>query len=35
MIHDRKVFDLEITVFENQHNRKPPGETMPSQSSNP
>ena len=35
MIHDRKVLDLEITDFENQHDRKPPGETIPSQTSNP
>ena len=35
MIHDWKVPELEITEFEDKHNRTPSAETEPTQTSNP
>ena len=34
MIHDWKVPELEITDFEDKHNRTPSAETEPTQTSN-
>ena len=35
MIHFWKVPELEITDFEDKHNRTPSAETIPTQTSNP